>query len=818
MGLDRVALRQVVTIAKNSQGMKDSIKNMENKVIDTGLSLIEKAGIDPNTLPIDIRSVLRGEAPTFDSTKLLTPEIICAQPLMTIKQREEVSRLITNAEERVTSIYETTNSIKETVLSLQVPVTNLQEKTQPVVLTINTISDIVQIIKILAIPTSVPMAPGVPLSVPNTFASTLITLSEFLEKAQSNVNLIPAATGTLVGLLNSITAPLNKISIVIDPFINVLAMVKAVADLQDICPLLTQGQINNNKGRLLSNITGSLATISSDFSTGVGNVLEERLTPDATNPYYYKNFRFVLQYDPDSFTINDEGEKIQKFSFPSRRIKAIRSNSIGVNDGIGGSGSPIIVYNNNPTTNPELEEGAYSYASNINVLIAEGKFAIDVYTNNITIWTPPPVRDRISGSSGTFIPDGDETYQQQYLDQFGFLPSSNTQALPTFIRYGGTSVNLNGSATDIEYGADALIGGRVGSVVNNIPISSYITSGTIQVNRPVNIKLSTFGGSGDSNSNLGFTESLLTIRRSFSIQDNINPYTGKVAGFDQSKIDDFIAENGGGSIQILQTLYQTFTEDTLDLNLLPNSDATEDITGLSYAEKLKYVKEEYFGLNGLRRSSNQYLDRYRRPGGLDSLITRLFDKTKPLLYNDAVTSLSNKLYDSTKYRVDEGTSGDASDDYVRKRLYQKKALSDVNWYFAARKNSVGESRQSDNQRWKKAATLSMMWEFSRKIIETYNDLFNQQSSPDYNGGAWVGGASGIPIIPTQVSTENEDIVVALQASQTVNREERLNEDIGTLDLLGTYTYDLEIIDSLPEVGGAETNYPTNFTFFTIEDT
>ena len=112
----------------------------------------------------------------------------------------------------------------------------------------------------------------------------------------------------------------------------------------------------------------------------------------------------------------------------------------------------------------------------------------------------------------------------------------------------------------------------------------------------------------------------------------------------------------------------------------------------------------------------------------------------------------------------------------------------------------------------------MMWEFSRKIIETYNDLFNQQSSPDYNGGAWIGGASGIPIIPTQVSTENEDIVVALQATQLANREERVNEVVGTLDLLGTYTYDLEIIDSLPEVGGAEENYPTNFTFFAIEDT
>ena len=813
MGLDRVALRQVVTVAKNSNRLKKSIKDMENKVIDKGLELIEKAGINPNTLPIDVRSVLRGEAPTVDSSKLLTPAVICSQPLMTVQQKEEVTRLITGAQDQVTSIYDTTNSIKETVLSLQTPVVQLQDKTQPVTNTINTVADIVQIIKILAIPTSFPPGAGVPLSVPNTFASTLITLGELLEAARASVNLIPTATTTLVNLLNSVTTPLNRLNLVIDPFVNVLAMIKAVTDLQDACPLLTQGQIDGNKALLMSNITGQLSSLDPNFATGIGNVLEERLTPNAANPYVYKNFRFVLENDP-----------VQEFSFPSRRIKAIRPNAIGISDGINGSGSPIIVFNNNPTTNPELEEGAYSFASNINVLIAEAKFAVDVYTSNITIWTPPPVRDRISGSSGTYITSGDEAYQQQYLEQFGFTPSSTTQALPTFIRYGGTSVNLNGSATDVEYGADALIDGRVGSVVNSIPISSYITSGTIQVNRPVSIKLSTFGGNGFSNQttggsgSLGFTESLLTIRRSFAIQDNINPYTGRVAGFDQSRIDDFIAQNGGGSIQILQTLYQTFTEDTLDLNLLPNSDATEDITGLSYAEKLKYVKEEYFGLNGLRRSSNQYLDRYRRPGGLDSLITRLFDKTKPLLYNDAVTSLSNKLYDSTKYRVDEGTSGDASDDYVRKRLYQKKALSDVNWYFAARKNSVGESRQSDNQRWKKAATLSMMWEFSRKIIETYNDLFNQQSSPDYNGGAWVGGASGIPIIPTQVSTENEDIVVALQASQTVNREERLNEDIGTLDLLGTYTYDLEIIDSIPSTGGPEENYPTNFTFFEIKDT
>jgi len=823
MGLDRVALRQVVTVAKNSNRLKKSIKDMENKVIDKGLELIEKAGINPNTLPIDVRSVLRGEAPTVDSSKLLTPAVICSQPLMTVQQKEEVTRLITGAQDQVTSIYDTTNSIKETVLSLQTPVVQLQDKTQPVTNTINTVSDIVQIIKILAIPTSFPPGAGVPLSVPNTFASTLITLGELLEAARASVNLIPTATTTLVNLLNSVTTPLNRLNLVIDPFVNVLAMIKAVTDLQDACPLLTQEQIDGNKAILMSNITGQLANLDSNFATGIGNVLEERLAPNAANPYVYKNFKFVLENNP-----------VQEFSFPSRRIKAIRPNAIGVSDGINGSGAPIIVFNNNPTTNPELEEGAYSFASNINVLIAEAKFAVDVYTSNITIWTPPPVRDRVSGSSGTYITSGDEAYQQQYLEQFGFTPSSTTQSLPTFIRYGGTSVNLNGSATDIEYGAEALIGGRVGSVVNTLPISSYITSGTIQVNRPVSIKLSTFGGNGFSNQttggsgSLGFTESLLTIRRSFAIQDNINPYTGRVAGFDQSRIDDFIAKNGGGSIQILQTLYQTFTEDTLDLNLLPNSDVTEDITGLSYAEKLKFVKDEYFGPTGRRTgntTANIIQNQDDRPDGIIPLVFNLYNKTKPLLYNESALSLANKLYDSTRYRIDLGTSGDATEDYIRKRLQQKKSLdggggkkSAVNWYYAARKNAYGEER-NDNYSFKnKAATLSMMWEFSRKIIETYNDLFNQQSSPDYNGGAWIGGASGIPIIPTQVSTENEDIVVALQATQLANREERVNEVVGTLDLLGTYTYDLEIIDSLPEVGGAEENYPTNFTFFAIEDT
>ena len=408
MGLDRVALRQVVTVAKNSDRLKKSIKDMKSKVIDKGLEIIQKSGVDIDNLPIDVRAALRGEGINLDTSKLLAPEVICAQPLMTLQQKEENTRLLNAATEQITNIYATTNTIKETVLSLQEPVVSLQTKVQPVSNTINTISDVVQIIKLLPIPTSTPPGAGVPLSVPNTFASTLDSLSELLEKAKSNVGLIPTATSTLVNLLNSITLPLNRLNLVIDPFINILGMIKAVINLQDACPLVTQDDITNQKNQLVNNIAGSLITIDTAFATGLDNVLEERLIPNAANPYIYKNFIFIAENNP-----------VQEFSFPSRRIKAIRPNSTGIQDGISGGGE-IIVYNNNPTTNPELEEGAYSFASNINVLILEAKFAVDVYTNNIEIWKPPQVRDQVSGSSGVVIDRTDPEYREAYFETFGF--------------------------------------------------------------------------------------------------------------------------------------------------------------------------------------------------------------------------------------------------------------------------------------------------------------------------------------------------------------------------------------------------------------
>ena len=864
MGLDKVALRQVITVAKNSSRMKGTIIAMENEVINLGLGLIEEAGIDPNTLPIDVRSVLRGEAPSFDPTKLLTPEIICAQPQMTIQQKEETTRLISSAEDKVSNIYTTTNAIKSTILELKGPIDSLQQKTQPVVNSINLISDIVQIIKLLALPTSAPPGVGVPLSVPNTFASTLITLGEFLEKAQANVNLIPAATSTLIGLLSSITTPLNKISIVIDPFLNVLGMVKAVVDLQDICPLLTQEDINANKALLLGNITGQLGTLD-PFSTEVGNILEERLVPNAVNPFYYKNFRFILEYDPSSFTINKAGESVQNFSFPSRRIKMIRNNSVGVNDNIAGYGNEVIIYNINPTTNPELEPESYSYASNINVLVAEGKYAVDVYTGNITIWEAPAFRDNIIKISDGYVNLADATYEelQQYAIQFGYdsveafvddpdSPVNTYQSLPDYIVYGGTSVNLNNSPTDIEYGANALVGGSSFSVVQNLDITSYIQTGTIQVNKPVQIEMTTFGGSGLPSNGLGFTEALLTIKRSFAIQDNINPFTGKIVlpqafelstnpsqatndftSLSQSDLDDWVATYGAGSLETLETLNQLFTGPSLfDIQDLPNSGIREDLSGLNYLETLTLLRDEYWYVN---ETANRPIN--ERPQVLNEFVNLLYSKTKPILYNENALLLSKKLKqnlegENPNTNYPNGDRYIISDDYddatVKSQEDQTYAFfqliinignkySDINWYYAARKNAYGEARFGNSEYSNKAATLSMLQIFGEQITGLYNSLFNLSNSPYYNGGAWVGGPSTIPIIPSSVSIENEDIVIALQATQIASREDTVKGIVGSLELLGTYTYNLEIINSIPLSGGVEENYPTNFTTFTVEN-
>ena len=838
MGLDKIVISQIKKVAKDSGKLDNAIDKIKEKVINKGLELIEESGVDSSQLPINLPQYLRGESP--GSTFNTTPDNVCAMPSLTAQQSENTIRLVNQSQIQIEGIYETTNSLKSSLQSLRTPINTLQNSVSGIQGVVDTISSVVTVIKLLPIPTSVPPGIGIPINVITIFADTLDSIGKLLDVAKSNLKIIPQSTKLMIGIINNTIQKLNGVENIISPFLKTLTFIKTVAELRPNCPDVTQEDINNIEDELLSNIQGNLALaqeISNPFSVSDAD-LEEQLHQNSDPGFMYKNFKFVLEFDPTSFEgVVDEKTNIaykrQIFAFPSRRIRCTRTNSTGYADGITGGGS-VQIFNINAQTNPSLEEEAYSFGS-LRILVEEAKFAVDTYTSNITLWEAPQIRENVSGSSDSMVNPDDYTQEElnAFVEYYGFEPSTITQPLPSYIRYGSYLVNLNSSPTDIEYGADRLVSDGSYAYGSGMDISSYIQSGTIQVNKPVNIRMKTFGGTGDPTNSYatGFTEALLTIKRSAAIQDDINPFTGRVKGFDQSAIDDFVVEYGKWSINYLDMLYETFNETT--------NYSFGGLGNMNFLQKLGFVKEEFFGYNGQRNSGD-------RPSGINVIVEELYNKSEQLLYNEDIEWLAWKIYGNQwkilsgynheqtnaykkhlKNISEDGTSSTVtsglmyvtnlltgnSDANTEEYTYTPRSM---NWYKTAKKNNWHVNNGTTNIWNAKAATLSMFFDFGINIMTKYQELYGART--DYNNGAWVGGASTLPIIPTQVGGNNEDITISLQETQLVNRNQTKSEIVGGLDLLGTYTYDLEIIDSLPSVGGTEMNYPTNYTVFYIETT
>ena len=235
-------------------------------------------------------------------------------------------------------------------------------------------------------------------------------------------------------------------------------------------------------------------------------------------------------------------------------------------------------------------------------------------------------------------------------------------------------------------------------------------------------------------------------------------------------------------------------------------------------------------------------------------IDTLFTKSQQLLYNKEVLWLSKRLFGYSKkddagfrtsqfkdyvkkldgriasdfnlrldinygYYNDENNDGnyDRGEEISRGNAARGAETLNQNWYWTARLNSSSEeiNRAEAGRANAKAATLGMLYWGLRQFIAKYTELYGDRT--EYNNGAWISPASGLPIIPSQVGPDNEDIVIALQESQLAGVNKTINGIVGGLEILGTYTYDLEIIDSNPPIGGPDSNYPTNFTNFTVED-
>ena len=120
MGLDSIIVRQLASITKNSGKLDETVDQIKSKVLDKGLELLEETGINPSIIPVDIPSFLRGEIKNFNPQNLINPEVICAQPLVTVQKRESSIRLINASTKNVEGIYATTNNIKTQLQALQI--------------------------------------------------------------------------------------------------------------------------------------------------------------------------------------------------------------------------------------------------------------------------------------------------------------------------------------------------------------------------------------------------------------------------------------------------------------------------------------------------------------------------------------------------------------------------------------------------------------------------------------------------------------------------------------------------------------------------
>ena len=848
----KIIFKNIVKVARESGALEKQITNIENKIIDQGLKLIEEAGIDTTLLPIDIRAVLRGESLNLNIDDILTPPIICAMPQMTPQQKELTTRKINDAREEIEQIYETTQAVKQQTLTLTGPLIKLEQSTSGIANSVEATSAIISLLKKLAVPTASPPGIGIPAGILNTFSTTLGTLGDLVKAASADLRTVPSAIGIMTGTINATISSLNNLNLILDPFLKLLTMVKSVVDLQDQCPLVSQGDINGIQALLLSNIEGNLAQ--ADLFSGLGNDLEDRLQENSNNPYFYKNFQFIL-----------ENEDPNPYFFPSRRIRCFRANSVGFNDDASGGalnistrgGGDVVIYNNNRATNPNLPAGAFSYSSSLLILVAEAKFAVDVYTKNIKLFKAPLFRENvfiISPDGGINLADAtpEELLEiaifsgfesvNEFLSTTGYeVGTERTIPFPNYIIYGGTRVNLNSSPTDIEYGADALVQDGSYAGGTGIVLSSHIQSGVIQVNKPINLRLRTFGGTGNpiTNINTGvtsprFTESLLTIKRSAAIQDNVNPFTGRIEGFvDDGAIRSFTERYGLDAVATLDNVYQTSQERT-GLNFgsatayIPFDeenppDPSEGIDGsTSYDEGIAFLNTPTTFIEQLEWVFNNWYAQGENAGekrdkgdNVRRVIDILFSKSQQLLYNEDVLYLSKRLFGNKAANADIRTS-----DF--KDLTLSPNYGDLvgyeNWYWAARLNSSAEEidRGSEGRANAKAATLGMLWYGLRQFNAKYTELYGDRT--EYNNGAWISPGTGLPLIPGNVGPDNEDVSIILQTSQIAEEGTEINEMVGGLEILGTYTYNLEIIDSTPAIGGPDNNYPTNYTFFTVEDT
>ena len=495
MGLEKVIIRQVVKVAKDTGKLENSISNMEIKLKAEGLKVLNSTGLNPSVLPFDPVALVDGKIE--NPSQFLTPQIICDLPPLSEAQKQKALNNVTSTLRSINTIINNKNKISSALQVIKTPLIALDTTASTLNGIITTVKSAVKVIKAIPIPTAI-IPPtggiGLPINILTILSDSLDQLDKLLTMGKGITKLVPPLTKEVIKMISVTINKLDGLDRVLTPVITTLTFTKTIAEVGGNCPNLTQSEINVVKDAITTDIAVSIATSgnSSDLDTNAATEqqLTSALSPNANPGVIYQGFRLILQNNPnngffETIYVDENGEILaepkevfNEFSFPSRRIQATRDFS---NEGNTTYKTRYDKFNTLAVVQIYNDPGAqarYSYSATAEVLYEEMKFKIDNYIRDlrVSVQLDEAVRE-VAFTTGTTGGDGDASY---------IIASSGSNAV-------SGPYTLNGP-----------------NIVQPLGINSgNEVSGTLVVNVPVKVTMTTNGGYGNST----YTNTILQFQK-----------------------------------------------------------------------------------------------------------------------------------------------------------------------------------------------------------------------------------------------------------------------------------------------------------------
>ena len=518
MGLERLVVKQVVKVAKDTGRLENTIDTFKIKLIDEGIGIIEKAGLNPSDLPFSPQDLMSGKIET--SSILLNAEVVCSQQPLTSKQKADAIRAIDSTLASVNNIIIAKNSIAGALVTIKAPLNTIVTTGQTLGSIISTVKNAIKVIKAIPVPTAI-IPPsggiGIPINILTILSDSLDQLDKLLSYGKGVTKVIPELTGGVVKMINTAVAALNGLDKVIMPVVSTMAFVKTIVEVGDSCPNVSQNEINNIQNSIVEKIEESIQSVGDNSNPNTNNVTNEQLimsmAPNARPPLVYKGFTLTLEENPENgyFTqveVGDTGvfeDKFISFSFPARRIRGFR-NFLETNPGeeiyLGKFPNNITektLYNSPNGMNADN----YSFSSSVTVLFDEMVYKIDNYLQQI--------RFAVSAM--------DE------IDR-GQTPTNTGGAIGNIDNIASSgSTNNPGSGSNAVSGPYTLNGPNI---VQPVDINSGgEVTGTLVINVPVKITMTTNGGY----SNSSYTNTILQFQKGNKPANAASAIEQNVSGF-----------------------------------------------------------------------------------------------------------------------------------------------------------------------------------------------------------------------------------------------------------------------------------------------